>query len=183
MSISAEFRRQFDRARKAAAPLQTYRPDIRVERSVFESVFSPIKGIINQAEMARQFSSPNGVTLYDQVIETRRMCLEAQTAHATEDMLLKQHRTELLNALQGIAESVENIEKENAAHVIVDFDDFFKMIDRMQEIRSAAKIHGQYLKHDHVSTALSELAENIKTAQANLWEPVTGQNQKQTVDA
>ncbi len=183
MSISVEFRQQFDRARQDAAPLQAYRPDIRIERSVFENVFAPIKQIIDQTEMARQFASPNGVKLCDQLKEARKMCLEAQVAHATDDPLLKEHRTELLNALQGIAESVEGTEENNLTHVSVDFDDFFKMSDRIQEIRAAAKIHGQYLKHDHVQAALSDLAENIKTAQANLWEPTEGQNQEQTVDA
>lgn len=183
MSISAEFRQQFDRARKAAAPLQTFRPDIRIERSVFEGVFTPIKNIIDQTEMARQFSSPNGVTLFDQVKELRKMCLEAQVSSATDDSLLKQHRTELLNALQGIAESVEDLEKNNMTHVSVDYDDFFKMIDRTQEIRGAAKIYEQFLKNDNVASALFTVSENIKAAQANLWEPVAEQVTQQTVDA
>lgn len=183
MSISAEFRQQFDRARKAAAPLQTFRPDIRVERGVFEAVFAPVKNIIDQKEMARQFSSPNGVTLTDQVIELRRMCLEAQVSSSTDDPLLKLHRTELLNALQGIAESVEGIEKNNMTHVSVDYDDFFKMSDRTQEIRGAAKIYEQFLKNEVVASALFTIAENIKTAQTNLWEPTIEQDSQQTVDA
>lgn len=173
MSISANFRQQFTRACKDAEPLQVFRPDIRIERGVFEHVFAPVKSIIDQQEMMRQFSSPNDVTLADQMKELRKMCLEAQAAHATDDLLLKQHRTELLNALQGIAESVEGMEENNVTHINVDFDDFFKMIDRTGEIRSAAKIHGQYLKHDHVADALTKVAENIKRAQANLWEPTT----------
>lgn len=183
MSISAEFRQQFDRACKNAAPLQAFRPDIKIERAVFEGVFAPIKEIIDQTEMARQFSSPNGITLSDQVKELRKMCLEAQVSSSTDDSLLKQHRTELLNALQGVSESVEDIEKDNVTHIVVDYDDFFKIIDRTQEIRAAAKIFEQFLKNDNISDALLNVAENIKTAQANLWEPVVEQEQQQTVDA
>lgn len=151
--------------------MQKFRPNIRVERGVFEGVFAPVKAIIDEQEMMRQFMSPDGVSVSDQVKELRKMCLEAQCAHATDDKLLKQHRTELLNALQGIIESVQGIEKHNATHVSVDYDDFFKMIDRLPEIRSAGKIHGEFLKHNHVAAALSAVAENIKRAQANLWEP------------
>ena len=170
MSISANFRQQFDIARKAAEQLQKFRPNIRIQRSVFDEVFSPIKEIIDQNEMMRQFMSPEGVSLADQMSELRKMCLEAQVSHATDDPLLKQHRTELLNALQGVYESVREA-NENSLFIEVDFDDFFKMTERLQEIRSAARIHGEFLKHDHVSEALNQVSENIKYAQANLWQP------------
>ncbi len=185
MSITAQFKHHFRLAAKAVQqdPTLQYRPDIRVERSVFEGVFAPIKAIINQNEMMRQFMSPNGVSLCDQIKELRKMCLEAQVSHTTSDPLLKQHRMQLINALQGIMESVQDMQSKNSQYVSVDFGDFFAMIDRLQEIRTAARIHGEFMGNKNVALAMGQVADNIKTAQANLWEPEARSSETTKIDA
>ncbi len=76
---------------------------VRVKAETFRRIFAPIKQVMENDPFYRG----SEISIADQVRELRRVCQEVQAAHITHDPKVKADRSRLLNALQGVLESVE----------------------------------------------------------------------------
>jgi hypothetical protein len=86
----------------------------------------------------------------------------------SKESVFSPERTDFLNALQGILEKCETAQAE---HIDVDFEDLFVLHKNRHVINDAAHIHEAFMGNAELAASLRQVAENIESAQKNLWLP------------
>ena len=134
----------------------------KVQEEVFCHTLKPVHHILKTDPAYKSLE----IDICQQIEELRNMCGEAQARHTTDDFLLKLGRSDLLNRLQSIKESLE---ASNNGVAEIYNDDLFALPNLTNVIRGDAAIYREYMKSPAVADALDEVADNIDVAQSRLW--------------
>jgi|GEM_PF-3034435 len=166
MRSLANLRNEFDRVAHAALDERfQVKPSLRIEEQTFQEILEPIFQVFEDDPVYTQNRNLDVPNMLD---EMRRMCLEAHTK-STRRGCAREDRTNLVNTLQSIKDKADEGVDANGMRA-ADMD-FFSLPDLIPSIREAVDIHYESLDRDEIAKALSDVANNIESAQKRLWRP------------
>ncbi|MBI1300917.1 MAG: hypothetical protein GC137_04570 [Alphaproteobacteria bacterium] len=105
MSLLIRIKEEFERAVQRD-PSLCIEPSVAIDLETIQSILAPVK----QLMIDNPACDSRDLTISKQIEELRRMCLEAQAAHTTQDPKVKEERCDLLNTLQELLEKVSEVE-------------------------------------------------------------------------
>lgn len=161
MQSFLEIRRNFYLAAQNNPPPKDIMP-LSVDKGVLRQILSPIKDIY----LKYGACIDRDIEIHALVEELRQMCVEAHAIHTTQDAKLKDKRSSLLIALQGLSESIG---ESRGPYVVVDFDDMFNLSVLTDVLRDSASIYREYMHYPDIADAIECVANFIDLSKMRSW--------------
>ncbi|PCJ99448.1 MAG: hypothetical protein COA45_05270 [Zetaproteobacteria bacterium] len=161
MHLILEMRRNFFLAAQNNPPPREITP-FSIETKTFQQILAPIK----ETYLRYGACSDRDIGVHALMEELRQMCLEAHAIHTTQDSVLKENRSALLNALQGLTESMKG---DHGPYLIVDFNDLYSLSKLTETLRNSATIYREYMHYPDISDAIDYVADYIESAKLRSW--------------
>ncbi len=151
---------------KVAANSPQYQEELSldIEEKTFSQILKPIETLLNQEPAYGQHKTET----YQKMQELRQICNEAQVYHTTDDTSLKQRRNDLSDTLQELSESLQETVNGKAN---IKSNNITGLPNLVDIIKSDAKIYKEFMGYPLVAEALDQVADNITSAEVNLWYP------------
>lgn len=157
MSLSLVVSDHFKRAVESDESLEAV-PTMSVGLDTMGSILKPVEDMMS----GDPAYAVQGFNLSDEIEELRRMCVEAQAAHTTSNLDIKEERNSLLNTLQSLKEKVEEAQAQSLSDIDLTPDEVLQ-VSRISNSVGGISIYFNFNNQLGVAQALEAVAHNFAT--------------------
>lgn len=171
MSLTAELRQQFEKARRDQPSIFEERPEFAVSLRTLNQVLEPVEELLRTDPVYANHE----ISVDYKLNYLRQTCRDLQLASSEEDGAARDQKNDLLNVLQAVVDDVVNARDGFAR---VDYQDLYELSQLSHVIRADAEICNNEMKRElgvvtasDVQTMLLKTADRIDAAQKRAWQP------------